>query len=474
MRTLLLLAFTGASVLGLAADYKFTPQTDTAMMQISLARNKKAKEFRMPAWIPGDYQIFDYGKTIDNVEFTLKGDAVSATQDEKDPNLWRIPSGADSVTYRIKPSRGNFSPNLQIRGEQVFICGGVYGWFEGFQDEPHTLKLNLAGGQESYSALKGAAGSFEAPNLDVLIDSPTIMAPKGTIRIAERQVRGKPHRVLAYGSPQNTDVDGLLRISCAAAEQGYQIFGELPYDRYTFFFDIGGPGGGLEHMDSTRIGLSRNASAQGSTGIIFHEYMHAFNVKRIRAKTLGPFDYTKPAITGTLWWLEGVTDYYADLMATRAGLYQRMESFNSALRAASGVSRGEYLNVSAEEASRRVWETRGSFGFGGVSYYSRGHGLGFYLDMAIRAATDGKQSLDDVMRRLYGESKKEGYSEGRIRELCVAVGGPSLGPIYDQAVKQATPLDFTPFFQHFGVQMSENGATNLGRLEWPQSPRSSR
>lgn len=470
MRTLLSFAFLAVAACGFAADYTFTPQTDTAQMQIALAKNKRAKVFRMPAWIPGDYQIFDYGKLIDNVQFTLKGDSVTGTQDQKDPNLWHIPTGADTVIYRVKPSRGNFSPNLQIRGEQVFVCGGAYGWFEGYQDEPHTLKLVLPIGQESYSALKGGAGTFEASDYDVLIDSPTIMAPKGIIRVAEKTVRGKVHRVLAYGTPQNADVDSLLKVGCDAAEQGYQIFGELPYERYTFFLDIGGPGGGLEHLDSTRIGLGRNATGPSSVGIMFHEYMHAFNVKRIRAKPLGPFDYTKPAITGTLWWLEGVTDYYADVMAARAGLYTPLNTFNSALQSAAGVSRESYLKVSADEASRRVWETRGSFGFGGVSYYSRGHALGFYLDMAIRAATDGKQSLDDVMRRLYGESKKGGYSEDRIRQLCVTVGGPELGPIYERAVKEATALDFSPFLNHFGVQMTDGAVTNLGRLTWPSAP----
>ena len=52
-----------------------------------------------------------------------------------------------------------------------------------------------------------------------------------------------------------------------------------------------------------------------------HEYFHLWNVKRIRSKPLGPFDYTQLPRTGALWWLEGVTDYYASLIPHRYGWY---------------------------------------------------------------------------------------------------------------------------------------------------------
>lgn len=472
MRAALCLTLTCFAAASFGADYVFTPGAETGQVRITLGKRLTAKEFRMPAWLPGDYQVFDYGKVIQDVAFTLKGEPVEAEHAETEPNLWRIPKGADSVVYNVRPSRGNFSPNLQIRGELVFINGGgVFGYFEGFKDEPHRLKLAVPLGVKGYSALPGQGDEYTAPDYDVLIDSPIVMGPGSTVRVAEKVVQGKPHRVLVYGDNERADVDGLLKVGCQAAEQAFQMFGELPYDRYTFFFDMGGPGGGLEHLNSTRIGLGRNSSAEGAVGIIFHEYFHAFNVKRIRAKPLGPFDYTKPAVTGTLWWLEGVTDYYADVLAARAGLSEPLDALNSVYRAAMAASRGNYLKVSADEASKRVWETRGSFGFGGASYYSRGHALGFYLDMAIRAQTGNQKSLDDVIVRLYRECKNgPGYAEDRIRQLTIAVGGEGLGPIYDKAVKEATALDFTPYFQKLGIILSDGAISSRGQFNWPKAP----
>ncbi len=51
-----------------------------------------------------------------------------------------------------------------------------------------------------------------------------------------------------------------------------------------------------------------------------HENFHAWNVKQIRPFVLGPFDYTKPDRTANLWWMEGVTDYYAKVLTYRSGI----------------------------------------------------------------------------------------------------------------------------------------------------------
>ena len=56
-----------------------------------------------------------------------------------------------------------------------------------------------------------------------------------------------------------------------------------------------------------------------------HEYFHAWNVKRLRPAELGPFDYENEVYTRSLWFVEGVTDYYADLFLVRAGVATREE-----------------------------------------------------------------------------------------------------------------------------------------------------
>jgi len=143
-----------------------------------------------------------------------------------------------------------------------------------------------------------------------------------------------------------------------------------------------------------------------------------------------------------LWWLEGVTDYYADVLLFRASTISRTEFVDSMAQSIRGTEQGKYLSISADEASKKVWEARGSNGFGGVNYYSRGRAAGAVLDLAIRTHSNGKFSLDDVIRQLWEECKKgkPGYEDNRIRELCVKYGGAALGDIYDDCVMRAGPF----------------------------------
>lgn len=442
MRSQLVVGILGIAAVGSAATYTFTPLPAEALGRVRIEIAEPALEFHMPAWAPGDYQIFNYGRFITEMSFYRKGSRVNATPG-LDDNTWTIKGGADAVEYKIKPSGGNFSPNLVVRPNETFVSPpGVLGWFSKNQNDKHELRLALVpGGARAYTTLNKTIGprgfaTFTAPNYDELIDAPFVISD--SVREHTFQVRGKQHRIIAFNRNEKADLEGFAQIGTAAAEAAFKLFGELPYPQYAFFLDFGGRGGGLEHLNSTRIGLGPNATGRQAAGIMFHEYFHAFNVKRIRSKPLGPFDYTKPAVTGALWWLEGVTDYYAALLGYRSGVL----TLDEALRDFGGNMGGmgeARMRVSADEASRRVWEARGSFGFGGLSYYTKGHALGVFLDLSIRLNSAGKASLDDVIRKLYQETKgsKPGFSETRIRELCIEFGGPNLAQLYDAGVMQA-------------------------------------
>ncbi|MBS1715128.1 MAG: M61 family metallopeptidase [Armatimonadetes bacterium] len=446
MRPLLFLTLATLTTFVRAAEYTLEVREKDAVVGIKV--EKPSEEFRMPAWIPGDYELFDYGRRLSDVRFYKGAKEVPSIRGD-DVNLWTVPGGADRVRYVVSPSMGNFSPNLQIRANEVFVNGGgVFGWFEGHAHEP--VKLHLPA--KPWTPMDVTGTTVQARDYDHLIDSPIVIGPD--VKVANGIVHNRTHRVVGFGRNQNVDMDRFLETGMAAADQAFRLFGELPYKSYTFFLDFGGRGGGLEHADSTRIGLFPSSDAKRSYGILFHEYFHCFNVKRIRAACLGPFDYTKPATTSTLWWLEGVTDYYASKLATRAGLMTRDQFLGEIGSGAESVSRGAYLKVSAETASLRVWEGKGSFGFGGASYYEKGNAVGAFLDLAILGRTGGKKSLDDVVRALYKETKppKPGYQDGRIRELCVQIGGDDLGPLYDAAVKTASPLPWDSVLPQVGLK----------------------
>lgn len=462
-------ALAGAASFVWAAEYfvRPVPLTKQAVVTIKQKPGTSATEFRMPAWAPGDYQIFNFGNRLSAVTFERGGKPVEAVRGA-DVNLWTILGGADSVTYTVSESRGNFSHNLRVTPSEMFISGpGVFGWFGGHQAEVHTVTLvdqpldwkarsplRMAGDREN-----SVRPSFQAPNYDVLLDSP-IVAGSG---LTELEAFGpeKRHDIVAFGRAAEFPTAKFVNVCDLAARESIKLFGgSIPYDRYKFLMDIGGFAAGLEHATSTRVGIWSPDPDQHA-GLIFHEFFHAFNVKVIRPAVLGPFDYTKPAVTGSLWWLEGVTDYYASVLMTRAGFQTKAEFLQDFAQSYRSWQRNSNrLLVSADESSRRVWEGRGSQGYR-ISYYHKGRLIGFTLDLAIRFYSEGKHSLDDVCRALYDECRdgKPGFEEGRIRELCVKFGGNLVGSIYDTCVTSKDELPLSDIAQQCGLTWSGTDLT---------------
>ena len=147
-----------------------------------------------------------------------------------------------------------------------------------------------------------------------------------------------------------------------------------------------------------------------------HEYFHAWNVKRLRPVELGPFDYENEVYTKSLWFAEGVTDYYADLLLPRAGVATRDEYLNAlSSQIRSLQTTPGRLEQSAEMASYDAWikyyRTDENTANTSISYYVKGAVIGFVLDAKLRRLTNGAKSLDDVMRLMYSRfSGEKGFS----------------------------------------------------------------
>lgn len=79
---------------------------------------------------------------------------------------------------------------------------------------------------------------------------------------------------------------------------------------------------GMEHRNSTV--LTSTGSLEGDAlallGTVAHEFFHVWNMERIRAAALEPFDFDDAVMSAELWFDEGFTSYYDDLAMARAGL----------------------------------------------------------------------------------------------------------------------------------------------------------
>ena len=192
---------------------------------------------------------------------------------------------------------------------------------------PHEVALDMpADWSRSMTGLRELPGAhrYVAPDFDTLVDSPIRCWQSAVVH--EFTVDGKRHYLVNEGEIAEFDGARAAKDIEAVIREHHRFWGTLPYDKYLVLNVIAeNRGGGLEHKNSTVLiagadddATSRNAYAAWLTTVT-HEIFHAWNGKRLRPVELGPFDYENEVLTRSLWVVEGITDYYGDLLAHPGG-----------------------------------------------------------------------------------------------------------------------------------------------------------
>ena len=460
-------------------DYEIAPRSGkipgvSVVMRFAVSPDSDTVDVQMPVWSPGDYHVQNFGQYVQNLRAWAgtPDDARPLTVSRPDNNTWRIAStGAKSLTltYNLPETPpGYFSENVQARPRQIFLNGPAVCLYPvGRKMEPARLTFDLPSGWQAECPLPfertqadGKAKQkiiYSAPDYDTLTDSPLLAAPQEELRTLEFTLNGKPHRAVFFDQAKEIpDVKAYQPVLTAIAQAESKIMGGAPYDRYEWFFDAGGRGGGLEHLNSSRLSLRPSREPNRSADFIAHEFFHLWNVKRIRPAALGPFDYVHTPTTRNLWFAEGVTEYYAHVATRRAGLRTEREFYDHWKAAIEDFQRNpERLKISADDSSLRVWEADNSSGFG-LSYYDKGELIGLCLDLKIRHVTGNRRSLDDVMRLLLARNglPKPGYSEDGIRDAVNEIAGTDLTDFYNLLARSTQEMPFAECLEYAGLDLN--------------------
>jgi predicted metalloprotease with PDZ domain len=161
-------------------------------------------------------------------------------------------------------------------------------------------------------------------------------------------------------------------------------------------------------------------------GLISHEYFHAWNVKRLKPAALARIDYTRENPTPLLWFFEGFTSYYDDLLLRRAGLIDGTRYLALVAKTINGVAATPGRAVqSVAEASFDAWtkyyRSDENTPNATISYYAKGSLVALALDLTLRR--EGRGTLDAVMRRLWQVSGGGPIDEAHIAQALQRVGG---------------------------------------------------
>lgn len=475
-------------------------------VELRIAKPAQQQLLSLPVWIAGSYLVREFSGQLQNLSAVQGRRACVVRQQSK--NEWMVStSGVSPLTvryavYAFDPSvrtayldhtRGFFNPTslcLRVAGhtharQQLVINKPA-------QDALAAWRVSTALTPQQLDA-KGF-GSYTAANYDELADSPVTL---GDFWRGQFKLRGVVHQFVVTGMGGNAnpgfDTRRLLadtkRICEAEMALWHGIGAQataLPFDRYVFMLHASDSGyGGLEHQHSTalickradlpRIGNSGAAptvppaASDGYTqllGLISHEYFHTWNVKRMRPAELASINYDRENYTELLWFFEGFTSYFDDLLVYRAGLISRDTYIELLTKTINQVAQtpGRMVQSVAQssfDAWVKYYRINENTPNATVSYYTKGALVALCLDLSLRVAGC---TLDQLMRTLWVDTGGGPMREQDVVNALKHMGCADLARRLLSWVHSTDELPVAALLAKFGVQQSASAATTAQQL----------
>ncbi|MEO7548968.1 MAG: peptidase M61, partial [Ramlibacter sp.] len=202
-------------------------------------------------------------------------------------------------------------------------------------------------------------------------------------------------------------------------------------------------------------------------GLVSHEYFHTWNVKRLRPAEFAHYDYTGENYSQLLWFFEGFTSYYDDLLLRRAGLIDDatyLKLLNKTINQVLQTPGREVQSVA--QASFDAWvkyyRQDENTANATISYYTKGALVALCFDLTLRA--EGHTTLDEVMRALWQRCKAGPMTEADFAAVLKALGGRSFSREIAAWVHGTRELPLEELLPLHGVAVLQDPAQLQQRL----------
>jgi predicted metalloprotease with PDZ domain len=449
-------------------------------------------DLQMPLWQPGRYAVADFAENVQ--EFSAIAGNQKLPFRKTDHQTWQVQTGGNrtfTISYKVYGNdlSGTFAQLDLTHGN--FNGGELFMYIAGHKQDAVEIRINPPAG---WHVINGRTEfpdqtAWRYPNYEILIDNPTEIGASWTLD--EFSVSGKTYRVVIHSrSDELSSKAKLIRDLQKIVSAEVAMWGTPEFDRYTFMIHFAADDrsyDGMEHLTSTQIirggAMTDPSTYDSALESAAHEFFHTWNVKRLRPVELGPWDWTRPANTGSLWIAEGLTQYYGTMMMRRSGLWDDSRTLRDIERTIIEVenSPGTRL-MSAEDASlfapfmdASVFRQENNFNNTTVSYYSKGEMIGLILDLTIRERSGGRRSLDDVLKQMYDEFyvkapnatyylKGRGYTQEDFVRVLSSVAETNMTGFYDRYIRGVDTLPYDEAFAGAGLRLvrSPQGAMSTG------------
>ena len=457
---------------------------------LTIAHPVAQQRVSLPVWIPGSYLVREFSKNLQELQGRQGRRAVLTQQLDK--CSWQVDCAAEQplvLSYQVyafdnsvrtawlDAARGFFN------GTSLFLC------VEGQESAPHAMELvaspaiadwSVATGLTPQKITRRGFGTYRANHYDELVDGPVEM---GTFWSGTFTACGVPHRFVVTGAPASFDGERLLTDTKNICETEIRFWHGVdagkrrgpkpPHANYLFMLNATHDGyGGLEHRNATALICTRKDLPRlGSTkptegyttllGLISHEYFHTWNVKRLRPVELTQIDYARENYTSLLWFFEGFTSYYDDLLLRRAGLIDDagyLKLLNKAINQVLQTPGRTVQSVaqSSFDAWVKYYRQDENTPNATVSYYTKGSLVALCLDLTLRA--QGPHTLDDVMRALWLRCQGGPMREDDVLAVLQTLTGRSFTKEMAQWVHSTDELPLRELLEKNGITVLEEPA----------------
>lgn len=461
------------------------------LFRITLSVDQPAAQQRvsLPVWIPGSYLVREFSKNLQRLAARQDGRAVAVHQlDKCNWQVECVPSSPLVLSYEVY-AFDNSVRTAWLDTQRGFfngtsLCLKVHGQ----ESSVHSLELVTVKGMPQWQVATGLAphrvgkrgfGTYLAADYDELVDCPVEMGPFWS---GEFKAGGVPHRLVIGGASESLDHARLIADVHKICETEIRFWHDRkrpPHKSYLFMLNVVDDGyGGLEHRNSTaliasrrdlpRLGEARMTDGYLTLlGLISHEYFHTWNVKHLRPAEFTHYDYSGENYTQLLWFFEGFTSYYDDLLLRRAGIIDDASYLKLLNKTINQVLQAPGREVQAvAQASFDAWvkyyRQDENTANATISYYTKGALVALCFDLALRA--EGHTNLDEVMRALWQRCKAGPMTEADFAAVLKELGGRAFTREIAAWIHGTRELPLQELLQPHGVVVLEEPAQLQQRL----------
>jgi predicted metalloprotease with PDZ domain len=415
-----------------------------------------------PKWIPGEHMPSGPIVNVAGLVITAGATPLRWLRDLVDANAFHIeiPPGTSSIDVRfdyLGAAVGRYS-SARLASANMFALNWNKVLITPHADDYRTVAiaptLTLPGPDWHYATaldtLKrdGATIAFGAVTMEQLIDSPLVSGTNFE-RIPLGSIDGAPVDIaIVADSPEQLDPAKVVpKLKNLVAQMG-ALYRARHFDHYTFLLTASDilPENGVEHHQSSDNGTAANflIDANATTAdadLLAHEFNHSWDGKFRRPFDLATPNLNVPMRDDLLWVYEGMTQFYGNLLATRAGLLTP-EQYRDKLAATYAMLDSETgrlttpLYDTAAEAPE-LYDSPGAFRSArrGTDFYSEGELMWLEADVLVRKLSSGKRSIDDFARAFFGRTSTGPLVVPYTRDDVIA------------ALNGVQPYDWANFFR---------------------------